>query len=142
MDDRVTCLVLHEACRHTWYGRFLDDDGAGAGVLGDESCHRFKSYHVRCGAGSMPAALRWRVDRDQDYIGLAYGLSHLGCEHQIRTSCGNPGVPSVVGLTLPAGYPIVIGCGIALIGSRMGGFVGQSRVIVEGTLSRAIPGDA
>ena len=85
----LTDRVLHELCGPARNRGLLDDDGARAGVLSNDSCHGLESGHVSRRASSCTAALRRGVDSDEDHIGLPNAFCHIRREEEIWLPCGH-----------------------------------------------------
>jgi len=79
----LTDRVLYELCGPAWYRGLLNDDGAGAGVLSNDSRHGLESGHVGRRASTCTAALRRGVDSNEDHIGFPNAFCHIRREEQI-----------------------------------------------------------
>ena len=129
--------VLHELCCPTGNGRLLNNDGTWPGMLSHDARHGLKGGHVCSRPGSISAAFGWRVDGDENNIGLTHTPCHIRRENQVRLSSGNTNQALAVPFTLAGAF--------GRSGGRLGSgiwIIALSWSALKDTLPRTVPGNA
>ena len=70
-------------------GGLLDDNGTLTGVLSHNASDSLKGGHISSATGTDTTVLGRGVDSNQDNVGLADALGHVGREEQVALALGN-----------------------------------------------------
>ncbi len=106
-------------------------------MLSHSGRHGFESGHIRGRPGSISATFCWRVDGNENDIGLAHALGHISRENQIRLSSSNVNQALAV--------PFALAGAIGRRGGRLGSgiwLIALSRSVLKDTFPRTVPGNA
>jgi len=87
--SNVTHPVINYLCCTNRHSRLVDNDGPGLGVLEHEVNGRIEGCHVGRGTCALPFPLGRRVYADEDGVGDADALFHLGGEEEVPQPADN-----------------------------------------------------